>query len=476
MAEPVFQVRGDSVNARRSSFGKVPVVAGTTPATQSDAGAIGGNSLKLDNGSTFALQVLSYPGRTNIPSTQGISVHIRLKTGYTGTPSSSCGFFDIGGVFGSQWAGRISLDHRVTSGNLVVSYSADKNSTGSTATLVSAWSPTSGTWYDIVLCWDGTTGSNKMELFIDGSSAGTATAGVAWTSPRPNESQQFITLGCSASVTTSRITINEFNIWSGVITPSSVTLTGGSGSLNGASRTQFVDATAFDGSLNTSAGAANIRSGNTTEVIAGVTTTGTMVAAAAATTKTGVTADDGTGTYDGSDRWTDPGEANVRSGTAYKANSTSNNKTGTCAVPTAANTKTGVSVDATTGTYDGSDRWSDPGVTNVRTSTAYKANSTTNNRTGTAAIPGASDVRSGTATDATTGTLVVPSLANTKTGVAGDGGTGTYDGSDRWSDPGEVNVASGVAYKANSTTNNKTGTLAVATIAQIRNLLIALGR
>lgn len=36
-----------------------------------------------------------------------------------------------------------------------------------------------------------------------------------------------------------------------------------------------------------------------------------------------------TGTYDGSDRWTDPAEANVRKSTQYKANSTSNNKTGT---------------------------------------------------------------------------------------------------------------------------------------------------
>jgi hypothetical protein len=75
----------------------------------------------------------------------------------------------------------------------------------------------------------------------------------------------------------------------------------------------------------------------------------------------------------------------------------------------------------------------------------------------------ASNVRSGTdrgdGVDAGTGSLTVPALADTKIGVSGDGGTGTYDGSDRWTDPGEANVASGVQYKANSTTNNKTGTL-----------------
>lgn len=59
------------------------------------------------------------------------------------------------------------------------------------------------------------------------------------------------------------------------------------------------------------------------------TLTGTAVLAAAATTKMGVTANDGAGSYDGSDRWTDPGEANVSAGTAYKANSTTNNKLGT---------------------------------------------------------------------------------------------------------------------------------------------------
>lgn len=56
-----------------------------------------------------------------------------------------------------------------------------------------------------------------------------------------------------------------------------------------------------------------------------------------------------------------------------------------------------------------------------------------------------------------------PGIANVKTGTTyGFGGsslTGTYDGSDRWTDPGFANVLSGVQYKANSTTNNRTGTL-----------------
>lgn len=209
-----------------------------------------------------------------------------------------------------------------------------------------------------------------------------------------------------------------------------------------------------------------------------------------ANTKTGVVYDNllKTGTYDGSDRWTDPAIANVRSGTAYKANSTSNNRTGTVAIPAAADVRSGTSVDATTGTldlpstanvktgvtfdgasktgtYDGSDRWTDPAIANVRSGTAYKANSTSNNRTGTVVIPSAGDVRSGTSFDtSSTGTLDLPATSAVKTGVTFDGSskTGTYDGSDRWTDPGDTNVKLGITYKANSTSANKTGLYAAA--------------
>jgi hypothetical protein len=85
-----------------------------------------------------------------------------------------------------------------------------------------------------------------------------------------------------------------------------------------------------------------------------------------------------------------------------------------------------------------------------------------NGTAGNVVLPGAGNVRSGTTygpSGGTTGSLAVPSLADTRVGVAGDGGTGTYDGSDRWSDPGVENVRAGETYRANSTTDNRTGTL-----------------
>lgn len=204
----------------------------------------------------------------------------------------------------------------------------------------------------------------------------------------------------------------------------------------GTSHAVWADDEAQSGSVAPAVG--DVRSG-TAYAVDGALYTGTAVIPSLANTKIGVAGDGGTGTYDGSDRWSDPGVTHVRSGTAYKANSTSNNRTGTAAIPGASDVKVGVATDATVGTYDGSDRWSDPGVANVRLATAYKANSLTNNRTGTVREPATSEVKVGVAYG------------------AADALTGTYDGSDRWTDPLEANVKIGTAYKANSTSNNKTG-------------------
>lgn len=97
---------------------------------------------------------------------------------------------------------------------------------------------------------------------------------------------------------------------------------------------------------------------------------------------------------------TNPGEANVKTGTNYTVNDT-----------------------AYVGTYDGSDRWTDPGENNVRSTIAYKANSTTNNKTGNLTLPTAAQVENGISFGASgteyTGTLVAG---------AGSGGSYTFVG------------------------------------------------
>jgi hypothetical protein len=79
--------------------------------------------------------------------------------------------------------------------------------------------------------------------------------------------------------------------------------------------------------------------------------------------------------------------------------------------------------------------------------------------------PAIADVRTGDSYSGgeLTGTLDLPTEANVKISVTFDGATktGTYDGSDRWTALSEATVLTGIAYKSNSTTNNKTGTLSV---------------
>lgn len=105
-------------------------------------------------------------------------------------------------------------------------------------------------------------------------------------------------------------------------------------------------------------------------------------------------------------------------------------------VPNASDLRIGVVVDTVTGTYTGSDLWSDPGNQNVRLGINYQANSLTNNKTGRITMPVANQVKAGVMfeTDAaTTGTFAAscdyPVVNNVKIGIVYDNGlmTGTYN-------------------------------------------------
>ena len=184
-----------------------------------------------------------------------------------------------------------------------------------------------------------------------------------------------------------------------------------------------------------------------------------------------------TGTYVAAERYSDPGIANVRLGTAYQFNSLTNNRTGDVTIPTTSEVKIGVTYDTVlslTGTYVAAERYSDPGIANVRNGTAYQFNSLTNNRTGDVTIPVTNEVKIGVTYDTLltlTGTYVAaerysdPGVGTVEVGTQyqfnslTNNRTGTYDGSNRWTDPGDANVRYSTAYKANSLTNNKTGRL-----------------
>jgi hypothetical protein len=229
---------------------------------------------------------------------------------------------------------------------------------------------------------------------------------------------------------------------------------------------------------NTDAGAANVKTG-TSYVYEGTSTTGT---------------------YDGSDRWTSPSAGDLRSGIQLKSNSTSLNLTGTMVAPSLANTKIGVAGDGGTGTYDGSDRWTSPSAGDLRSGTQLKSNSTSLNLTGTMVGVSPSNTKHGVAADGGTGTYrgddlwEAVSAGNLKHGVTklqdGSSVTGTYrgedlydpvaasdlkidveaqqdgtlvigeyDGSDRWTSIPESKVEIDYEYKDNSLVENRIGSL-----------------
>lgn len=394
MADPLFSLRGVLTPRRNEGIATRYTFATSTITSSSDGGALSGNLIDFTN--STANKGLWYSGRKNTPASRSQSYLIRIKANYTGAPAANRILFTLTG--GNAGVGPlIQFYHAVTTGNIIGVCRNQANSACLNSVSFGAWTGiTSGTYYDLFFTWGGTTGANSAKFYIDAVSLGTVTPGNALESSWDTNYYANIIIGGGPNVTTSDFKLDEFCIWDGAINPTSVTLESGSGSLNGASRTSLVAAAALDGSITTGTAASNILS-TASIVIDGVTTTGTYVAPVNTNVKTGVSFGvSDTGTYDGSDRHTDPGIANVRSGTAYKSNSTTNNRTGTCAVPAAADVRNGTSVDATTGTCYV------PAASNVLSGVNV------DNTTGTAVVPSANDVRSGVAVAATTGNLIVP--------------------------------------------------------------------
>jgi len=280
---------------------------------------------------------------------------------YTGAPAANRILFTL--TAGNAGAGPfIQFYHAVTSGNvIVVARNQNNNSAVFNSVNFGAWTTnTTGSYYDFFWVFDGTTSANAGKLYIDNTLLGQATAGNAFESTWYSEYFGNIILCGGPNVSVSNVEIDEFVIWDGANDPANTALVSGTGALDGAARTSLVDAAAFDGSVNTGTAAGNILSGSSI-VINGTTTNGTYVTVATSDAKTGVTfgaASALTGTYTGSDRWSDPGVANTLLGVAYKADSTTNNRTGTVRLPAEAEVEDSVVFgpsDTLTGTLLGVD-------------------------------------------------------------------------------------------------------------------------
>ena len=309
----VFAVRGTSLDARYSSGGKTGIAAAGGWTVTVDAGAINGSSLVAS--SNNSVKPLSWIGRHNTPNGRAFSILTRFKTGYTGTPSATRPLLPMLGVAGGRGP-RFEINHAITTGNIGI---VILNELGSVClnTNYGNWSPTNGTWYDMVFTWDGTTNANSAKLYIDASLTGQLTPSAALSASWANTWWNEIHFGGGVNaIWPNAQSLDEVIIWDSVIDPTSVTLDSGSGSLNGASRTSPVTVSSFDGNSYSDPGAANVLTG-TSYIFAGVTQTGSYSVA----------------TY------TDPGAGNVRSGTSYIYNNITT--TGTLNVPSSSSAASG---------------------------------------------------------------------------------------------------------------------------------------
>jgi hypothetical protein len=388
-----FVLRGNSLTAyKHSGAGKTAtLLTASVPAVLADAAAIGGQVLNFAPGGGTQRSTC-YPGFSNSTLTGQISILCRFAVDYSGTPSANVPIMDLNGpkMFSSSAACVKGFQiYHSSAGHLI----GNTTNLGGTSVIpnnsdLGAWSPVAGQYYDFVWTWNGSITASSWKLYIDGVLFATANPAQLWV----NGDGGHVSIGFGYTynqVLQSAQKINEYVLWDSVIDPTS-----GGLNLNGSTRASFVTITGtLDPTNSTDPGIHEVSTG-TAYIINGVSLTGDS---------------------------DEPAQSDVRFGVQYD----NNTKTGALVTPALSDVKTGVAGDGGTGTYDGSDRWTDVGIANVRSGSVYKANSVTNNRTGTAAIPTAANVRSGTATDATTGTLVVPTAANVRLGVAVDATVGT---------------------------------------------------
>jgi hypothetical protein len=388
-----FVLRGNSLTAyKHSGAGKTAtLLTASVPVVLADAAAIGGQVLNFAPGGGTQRSTC-YPGFSNSTLTGQISILCRFAVDYSGTPSANVPIMDLNGpkMFSSSSACVKGFQiYHSSAGHLI----GNTTNLGGTSVIpnnsdLGAWSPVAGQYYDFVWTWNGSITAGSWKLYIDGVLFATANPAQLWV----NGDGGHVSIGFGYTynqVLQSAQKINEYVLWDSVIDPTS-----GGLNLNGSTRASFVTITGtLDPTNSTDPGIHEVSTG-TAYIINGVSLTGDS---------------------------DEPAQSDVRSGVQYD----NNTKTGTLVTPALSNVKTGVAGDGGTGTYDGSDRWTDVGIANVRSGSAYKANSTSNNRTGIAAIPTAANVRSGTSTDATTGTLAVPAASDVRLGVAVDATVGT---------------------------------------------------
>lgn len=245
----VFAVRGDSVDARYSNAGKAPAILGPNdpPEVTTDEPGINGSTSIDMAGSFLTFRCLNYIGRENTPSGLARSMLCRVKFVSLAATQALC-------FMGDHVRDPINfLGLNVTTTpevNALVSNNATQTDDGTTTS--SGIGTTN--WHDIFVSWTGDTTSGGLKIFVDGVQKLSDTMTRSLASPYTNDERLIcgnVGVGAHYSYKNTHYYLDEFVVWDSIVDPTSVALTSGTGSLNGSSRTAYVDVSSYDGMAQT---------------------------------------------------------------------------------------------------------------------------------------------------------------------------------------------------------------------------------
>lgn len=241
--------------------------------TAADAGAIGGSCLSA--AASNAIKGFYWPGRYNTPDNRTMSILVRVAPGYGGTPASVQQIFSMGS--GGSRGPAVDIVH-ATNGNMNIFVRNETAASALNSTAFGSHSATSASYTDYFFNYSGQTGASAAISYVNANVFGVCNAtqplSASWNATILNE----IMVGLSGVVNSglNGAKLNEIIIWNQSIDVTAVRLADGStASLNGPTRTQFVDVAAFDGMAWTTLAQTNVKTG-IVYTAAGVAATGSF--------------------------------------------------------------------------------------------------------------------------------------------------------------------------------------------------------
>lgn len=243
----VFAARGNSLNARFAPGGAHGAVFGAVPAVSSSAqSGIGGSNTWDFSGAASARRPLVFPGGLNLPLATPNHMTVLMRVYFDSVSTDENALFKLG------FGGRVPIfghEMFLTNANQIRAYYYDTDDTND-AVFSSTSLFTLSTWHDLVWQYPATALTNGNKIYLD------AVQDKQQNSVKTVKSYAEGAFGAAAKVMIgynsdangeTRCHIDEVVIWDTLINPASVGLTSGTGSLNGASRTAYVDVGVQDG-------------------------------------------------------------------------------------------------------------------------------------------------------------------------------------------------------------------------------------